>query len=97
MRIDNVLVRTAGPLLVNGIEDVITRPDLAVRDRWPAASRADAPPALGIDITFSREGRAGNRIIRMRAITENIVSTNNGAGSVQAAPQRHATTGLNPV
>jgi hypothetical protein len=48
---------------------------------------------LGIDITFGREGRAGNRIIRMRATVENTVSTvstvssigGNGAGSVQAA------------
>jgi hypothetical protein len=30
---------------------------------------------LGIDITFSREGQAGNRIIRMRATTEHTVST----------------------
>jgi hypothetical protein len=30
---------------------------------------------LGIDITFSREGRAGNRIIRMHATSENTVST----------------------
>jgi hypothetical protein len=30
---------------------------------------------LGIEITFSREGRAGNRIIRMRSTTENTVST----------------------
>ncbi len=31
--------------------------------------------ALGIEITFSREGRAGNRVMRMRATTENTVST----------------------
>ena len=31
--------------------------------------------ALGIDIAFSREGRAGSRIIRIRATQENIVST----------------------
>src|SRR5262249_9356990 len=30
---------------------------------------------LGIDITFSREGRAGSRIIRIRATQEHIVST----------------------
>ena len=30
---------------------------------------------LGIDITFSREGRAGSRIIRMRATLENTVCT----------------------
>jgi hypothetical protein len=53
--------------------------------------------ALGIDIKFSREGRAGNRIIRMRATTENTVSTvsivssigNNGSVSEQdASPAR---------
>jgi hypothetical protein len=31
--------------------------------------------ALGIDITFSREGRAGDRVIRMRSTTEHTVST----------------------
>src|SRR5271165_5866407 len=31
--------------------------------------------ALGIEIAFSREGRAGSRIIRMRSSPENIVST----------------------
>jgi hypothetical protein len=30
---------------------------------------------MGIEITFSREGRAGSRIIRIRTIHENIVST----------------------
>jgi hypothetical protein len=40
---------------------------------------------LDINITFNREGRAGNRIIRMHATTENTVSIvssigNNGAG-----------------
>ena len=30
---------------------------------------------LGIDITFSREGRAGSRVIRMRTSLENTVST----------------------
>jgi hypothetical protein len=61
--------------------------------------------ALGIDITFSREGRAGNRIIRMHATVENTVSTvstvssigKNGSGSAQAAPAPPATTLLNPV
>jgi hypothetical protein len=60
---------------------------------------------LGIDITFSREGRAGNRIIRMRATVENTVSTastvssigDNGAGSAQAAPAPPATTTVNAV
>jgi hypothetical protein len=30
--------------------------------------------ALGVDIAFSREGRGGSRIIRIRATQENIVS-----------------------
>jgi hypothetical protein len=55
--------------------------------------------ALGIDITFSREGRAGSRIIRIRATLENTVSTvstvssigDNGAGVAQAAPPLPAT------
>ena len=31
--------------------------------------------ALGIDIAFNREGRAGNRVIRIRTSLENTVST----------------------
>ena len=31
--------------------------------------------ALGIEIAFSREGRAGSRVIRMRSLPENTVST----------------------
>jgi hypothetical protein len=31
--------------------------------------------SLGVDVTFSREGRAGNRVIRMRTSLENTVST----------------------
>ena len=51
---------------------------------WPKTPRALAGRlrraqtflrALGIDIAFSREGRAGSRIIRIRATQENIVST----------------------
>ena len=38
--------------------------------------------ALGIEITFSREGRSGNRVIRMRATPENTVSI---VGSVSVA------------
>jgi hypothetical protein len=57
--------------------------DGAARD-WPKNSRALAGRlrrgqtflrTLGIEITFSREGRAGNRVIRMRTTTENTVST----------------------
>jgi hypothetical protein len=35
---------------------------------------------LGIEITFSREGRAGSRIIRIRTIHENTVSTVSSVG-----------------
>jgi hypothetical protein len=51
---------------------------------WPKNPRAlaghlrRAQPflrALGIEIAFSREGRAGNRVIRMRSSMENTVST----------------------
>ncbi len=53
-------------------------------EAWPRNPRALAGRlrraqtflrALGIDITFSREGRAGSRIIRMRATLENTVCT----------------------
>src|SRR5439155_25937357 len=70
---------------------------------WPKTPRALAGRlrraqtflrALGIDISFSREGQAGNRIIRMRATTANTVSIvssigNNGSVSEQdASPAR---------
>src|SRR3974390_958544 len=51
---------------------------------WPKNSRALAGHlrraqtslrALGIDIAFSREGRAGSRVIRIRSSLENTVST----------------------
>ena len=54
------------------------------RDGWPKNPRALAGRlrraqtflrTLGIDIAFSREGRAGSRTIRIRATQENIVST----------------------
>jgi hypothetical protein len=38
--------------------------------------------ALGIDIAFNREGRAGNRVIRIRASLENTVSTVSNVSSV---------------
>jgi hypothetical protein len=56
------------------------------RAGWPKSPRALAGRlrraqtflrALGIDIAFSREGRAGSRIIRIRATQENTVSTVN--------------------
>jgi len=54
------------------------------RDGWPKNPRALAGRlrraqtflrALGIDITFSREGRAGSRMISIRARLESTVST----------------------
>jgi hypothetical protein len=57
---------------------------LSERTGWPKSPRALAGRlrraqtflrALGIDITFSREGRAGSRIMRIRATQENTVST----------------------
>jgi hypothetical protein len=38
--------------------------------------------ALGIEITFSREGRAGSRIIRMHTSLENTVSTVSSVSSI---------------
>ena len=141
---DEVLFQAARPLLLNGIEEVISRPDLAdraifltlplvgdarrqsERELWRqfelarprilgalldlvvhgalgSGRRAQTfLRALGIDIAFSRGGRAGNRIIRMRATTENTVSTvssigDNGAGLAQAAPARPSRTTFNGV
>ena len=54
------------------------------RTGWPTNPRAFAGylrraqtflRTLGIDITFSREGRTGSRVIRMRTSLENTVST----------------------
>src|SRR3954453_11401926 len=47
--------------------------------------------ALGIEIAFSREGRAGSRVIRMRSFPENTVSTvssvsDNGSGADSDRP-----------
>jgi hypothetical protein len=50
---------------------------------WPRAPRARGPPAagtdfagvLGIEVAFHREGRAGNRIVRMRAASDSAVGT----------------------
>jgi hypothetical protein len=64
--------------------DFINANILTRRTCWPENPRALAGHlrraqtflrALGIEIAFSREGRAGNRIITMRASPENIVST----------------------
>jgi hypothetical protein len=60
-----------------------SRDGISSRTGWPKNPRALAGRlrraqtflrALGIDIAFSREGRAGSRIIRIRATQENIVS-----------------------
>jgi hypothetical protein len=53
---DEILFQAARPIILNGIEDVITRPDLADRAIFLT---------LGIEIAFSREGRSGTRIIRI--------------------------------
>jgi hypothetical protein len=42
--------------------------------------------ALGIEITFSREGRAGSRVIRMRTSLENTVSTVSTVSGVRTGP-----------
>src|SRR5437773_729253 len=39
--------------------------------------------ALGIEIAFSREGRAGSRVIRMRSSPENTVSTVSTVSSIR--------------
>jgi hypothetical protein len=36
---------------------------------------------FGIEIAFSREGRAGSRVIRMRSFPENTVSSVSDSGS----------------
>jgi hypothetical protein len=72
---------------------------LSERTGWPKNPRALAGRlrraqtflrALGIDIVFSREGRAGSRIIRIRATQENTVSTVSTVSSVCDQPARDA-------
>ena len=56
--------------------------------------------ALGIDIAFSREGRAGSRVIRMRTSVENTVSTVSSVSSVAMAgpnPGSEQQSSANPV
>jgi len=56
--------------------------------------------AVGIDIAFSREGRAGNRIIRMRATRENTVGTVSSVregGSRSAAGQPAKLPSSSPI
>jgi hypothetical protein len=57
--------------------------------------------ALGIEITFSREGRSGNRVIRMRATPESTVSTvgsvsEYGPGSGRVRPAGHCDDNARP-
>jgi hypothetical protein len=81
---------SAADLLRAGIDRTS---DTSSRDRtgWPKNPRALAGRlrraqtflrVLGIEITFSREGRAGNRIIKMRATTQNTVSTVSTVSSI---------------
>jgi hypothetical protein len=65
--------------------------DISGRSDWPKNPRALAGRlrraqaflrALGIEITFSREGRAGNRIISIGKTRENTVSTVSSVSSV---------------
>jgi hypothetical protein len=70
---------------------------------WPKNPRAlagrlrraqTALRALGIEITFGREGRAGTRIIRMSKAPENIVSTGSSVGNKGSrSGQRHPPPG----
>src|SRR6516165_1363121 len=70
--------------------DLLCAADFAAEDiwrrsaGWPKTPRAHAGPlrraqtflrTLGIEITFSREGRAGTRMISMTTSTEHTVST----------------------
>jgi hypothetical protein len=73
---------SAADLLRVSLEDTGEIPMTSVG--WPKNPRALAGRlrraqtflrALGIDIAFSREGRAGSRVIRMRTSLENTVST----------------------
>ena len=49
--------------------------EVSPRPRRPLASLAAVSSALGIDIAFTREGRSGTRVIRMRSFRGNTVST----------------------
>jgi hypothetical protein len=70
------------------------------RTGWPKNPRALAGHlrraqtflrTLGIDISFSREGRAGSRVIRMRTSPENTVSSvRDSASELDSEPQPEA-------
>ena len=77
---------SAADLLRDG-GDAISNGGSSSRAGWPSTPRALAGRlrraqtflrALGIDIAFAREGRAGNRVIRMRTTLEDTVSTVSG-------------------
>ena len=79
----NTWMGSATDLLRTGTDFMNSDP-LTRRIDWPENPRALAGRlrraqtflrALGIEIAFSREGRAGNRIISMRATLESTVST----------------------
>jgi hypothetical protein len=79
----NTWMGNATDLLRAGSDFINSDPLTRCTD-WPENPRALAGRlrraqtflrALGIDIAFSREGRAGNRIITMRATRESTVST----------------------
>ena len=74
---------SAADLLRDG-GDPISNGGSSSRAGWPSTPRALAGRlrraqtflrALGIDIAFAREGRSGNRVIRMRTTLEDTVST----------------------
>jgi hypothetical protein len=63
---------------------------------WPSNPRALAGRlrraqtclrALGIEVAFTREGRAGSRVIRMRTVVGDTVSTVSGARDTEARPR----------
>jgi hypothetical protein len=49
--------------------------------------------ALGIDVAFAREGRAGSRVIRIRSTVESTVSSIRHDGSQSGSGQPPAPTG----
>ena len=56
----------------------------SARPRRPLRRAQTFLRTLGIDITFSREGRPGSRVIRMRTSAENTVSTVSIVGAARS-------------
>jgi hypothetical protein len=54
----------------SGAHQLAEKPSGACRT---VASCPDVPSRLGIDVAFSREGRAGSRVIRIRTTRKNTV------------------------